>query len=339
MQQLGMGQAIHQALREEMMRDARVFIAGEGVGVSIHDNPMLPTAGLLKEFGDAEIASPVAPRHLTIEHCRVPPVEGPPAVPPGRVGGAAPGRLRTPTAGAVAAEVSRFRGLTQGKFECVSVCSSVPVNGYTSFSGTSMASPHASGVAALLWSARHQLKNRIGLSRCILSRSADPAVSPTYVTECGGTTAATRPNNLFGWGLASAWDAIHLGPDADADGIPDACDCAPADGGAYDLPGEVGGIRFDTGPDIISWNSLALEAGPGIVYDLLRGDLADLRDLGTIEDASCLAGGTSANSFEDLDLPLADGAFYYLVQARNGCGAGGWGSNSSGTARVHESCP
>ncbi len=221
----------------------------------------------------------------------------------------------------------------------VSVCSSVPVNGYTSFSGTSMASPHASGVAALLWSARHQLKNRIGLSRCILSRSADPAVSPTYVTECGGTTAATRPNNLFGWGLASAWDAIHLGPDADADGIPDACDCAPADGGAYDLPGEVGGIRFDTGPDIISWNSLALEAGPGIVYDLLRGDLADLRDLGTIEDASCLAGGTSANSFEDLDLPLADGAFYYLVQARNGCGAGGWGSNSSGTARVHESCP
>ncbi len=79
---------------------------------------------LLKEFGDAGIASLVAPRHLTIEHCRVPPVEGPPAVPPGRVGGAAPGRLRTPTAEAVAAEVSRFRGLTQGKFECVSVCSS-----------------------------------------------------------------------------------------------------------------------------------------------------------------------------------------------------------------------
>jgi pyruvate dehydrogenase E1 component beta subunit len=55
MQQLGMGQAIHQALREEMMRDARVFIAGEGVGVSIHDNPMLPTAGLLKEFGAGRV--------------------------------------------------------------------------------------------------------------------------------------------------------------------------------------------------------------------------------------------------------------------------------------------
>ncbi len=55
MQQLGMGQAVHQALREEMMRDARVFIAGEGVGVSIHDNPMLPTAGLLKEFGPKRV--------------------------------------------------------------------------------------------------------------------------------------------------------------------------------------------------------------------------------------------------------------------------------------------
>ena len=55
MQQLGMGQAVHQALREEMIRDAGVFVAGEGVGVSIHDNPMLPTAGLLKEFGPKRV--------------------------------------------------------------------------------------------------------------------------------------------------------------------------------------------------------------------------------------------------------------------------------------------
>ncbi|MCK8601348.1 alpha-ketoacid dehydrogenase subunit beta [Desulfoferrobacter suflitae] len=55
MQQLGMGQAVNQALREEMTRDERVFIAGEGVGVSIHDNPMLPTADLLKDFGVARV--------------------------------------------------------------------------------------------------------------------------------------------------------------------------------------------------------------------------------------------------------------------------------------------
>ncbi|GKT07164.1 alpha-ketoacid dehydrogenase subunit beta [Desulforhabdus sp. TSK] len=55
MQQLGMGQAVNQALREEMQRDSRVFIAGEGVGVSIHDSPMLPTAGLLGEFGPGRV--------------------------------------------------------------------------------------------------------------------------------------------------------------------------------------------------------------------------------------------------------------------------------------------
>lgn len=55
MQQLGMGQAVNQALREEMRRDPEVFIAGEGVGVSIHDSPMLPTFGLLKEFGPKRV--------------------------------------------------------------------------------------------------------------------------------------------------------------------------------------------------------------------------------------------------------------------------------------------
>jgi pyruvate dehydrogenase E1 component beta subunit len=55
MQQLGMGQAINQALREEMTRNAGVFIAGEGVGVSIHENPMLPTDGLLRDFGPGRV--------------------------------------------------------------------------------------------------------------------------------------------------------------------------------------------------------------------------------------------------------------------------------------------
>ena len=51
MQSFGMGQAINQALREEMQRDANVFIAGEGIGVGIHSSPMLPSHGLLKDFG------------------------------------------------------------------------------------------------------------------------------------------------------------------------------------------------------------------------------------------------------------------------------------------------
>ncbi|MDQ2083837.1 alpha-ketoacid dehydrogenase subunit beta [Xanthobacteraceae bacterium Astr-EGSB] len=55
MQKLGMGQAINQALREEMQRDPRVFLAGEGIGVSINDSPMLPTAGLIDAFGPRRV--------------------------------------------------------------------------------------------------------------------------------------------------------------------------------------------------------------------------------------------------------------------------------------------
>ena len=55
MQQLGMGQAVNQALREEMARDPEVFVAGEGFGVSIHASPMLPLHGLLEEFGPARV--------------------------------------------------------------------------------------------------------------------------------------------------------------------------------------------------------------------------------------------------------------------------------------------
>lgn len=55
MQQITMGQAVQQALSEEMRRDPDVFIAGEGVGVGIHESPVMPTFGLLREFGPSRV--------------------------------------------------------------------------------------------------------------------------------------------------------------------------------------------------------------------------------------------------------------------------------------------
>jgi pyruvate dehydrogenase E1 component beta subunit len=49
------GQAVNQALREEMRLDSRVFVAGEGVGIGIHSNPNFPTHGLLDEFGPKRV--------------------------------------------------------------------------------------------------------------------------------------------------------------------------------------------------------------------------------------------------------------------------------------------
>jgi dienelactone hydrolase len=70
--------------------------------------------GLLKEFGDAEIASLVAPRALVIEHSAGPRRDGPPAVDATRRKGAAPGVIAPPAFGSVRHEVERARTLATG---------------------------------------------------------------------------------------------------------------------------------------------------------------------------------------------------------------------------------
>jgi len=67
--------------------------------------------GLLREFGDAEIASLIAPRPLLIEHSSGPSVDGPPSAEKGRRLGAAPGALKPPTFDSVDQEIERARNL------------------------------------------------------------------------------------------------------------------------------------------------------------------------------------------------------------------------------------
>ncbi len=62
--------------------------------------------GLLREFGDAEVADLVLPRRLIVEASRSANVSGPPAPHDGR-GGAAPGRWAAPDTAAARAEVER----------------------------------------------------------------------------------------------------------------------------------------------------------------------------------------------------------------------------------------
>lgn len=69
--------------------------------------------GLLREFGDAEVASLIAPRRLIIEHSPVPTISGPPPSREGRRG-AAPGQWQTPEHNSVDAEVRRAEQLVAG---------------------------------------------------------------------------------------------------------------------------------------------------------------------------------------------------------------------------------
>jgi acetoin:2,6-dichlorophenolindophenol oxidoreductase subunit beta len=52
---LSFGQAINQGLDIAFSLDDRVFLAGEGVGVSIHVDPNMPTHGLLKKYGPKRV--------------------------------------------------------------------------------------------------------------------------------------------------------------------------------------------------------------------------------------------------------------------------------------------
>ena len=55
MQELTFGQAMNQALTIALEKDENVFIAGEGVGTSIHQDPNMATLGLLEKFGPRRI--------------------------------------------------------------------------------------------------------------------------------------------------------------------------------------------------------------------------------------------------------------------------------------------
>ena len=69
--------------------------------------------GLLEDFGDAELAGLIAPRRLVIEPCRVPGVDGPPVVRPGRRTTAAPGQIVVQRDESVRAEFDRARELSK----------------------------------------------------------------------------------------------------------------------------------------------------------------------------------------------------------------------------------
>ena len=65
--------------------------------------------GLLREFGDAELAGLIAPRALIVATAAVPHVDGPPPVTPQRTNATPNGKLTTPAPAAVREEVERAR--------------------------------------------------------------------------------------------------------------------------------------------------------------------------------------------------------------------------------------
>ena len=119
-------------------------------------------------------------------------------------------------------------------------------------------------------------------------------------------------------------------PDADADGVADACDCASLDPGAFAVPVEVPRTRaVGSAPATFTWDPQAGTAGPGTAYTIVTGDAAALRTDGGFASACTLRRGQSGTSLiEARPDPPPGSAFYYLVRAENTCGSGTFGDGS-----------
>jgi hypothetical protein len=83
---------------------------------------------------------------------------------------------------------------------------------YATLQGTSMAGPHIGGAIALLLDARPQLIGQVQQIINVLEQTANPSLTVTGSTSCGGIPYTTIPNNHFGYGRVDILAAVNSVP-------------------------------------------------------------------------------------------------------------------------------
>jgi hypothetical protein len=123
--------------------------------------------------------------------------------------------------------------------------------------------------------------------------------------------------------------------DDDGDGLIDLEDCAPQRDEVSAMAEEVGELPISG--STVSWTPM----GTGVTYDLTTGLLSGLLSAGDFDGASCLQADLTETTYVDpRPSPPANDGYYYLVRAKNFCGASTYGAVSDGRSRVlRNGCP
>ena len=112
--------------------------------------------------------------------------------------------------------------------------------------------------------------------------------------------------------------------DDDGDGTPNTTDCAPLDAALESPATEVQNVSVDAagGSVEIAWDSQNDTAGSATTYDVITGDVGELRTSGGYAAANCAANDHASAPFVDATAVAPGHARYWLVKACNACNAG-----------------
>jgi len=191
-----------------------------------------------------------------------------------------------------------------------SINSTVPGGGYAVYSGTSMASPHVAGTAAVVWYAYP------GLSNAQVRQSMIDTAEPLGA------------HNHFGHGLVRADLAVGVEPDPEPDPEEHELTVSSTSGGAVSQPGE-GTFTYEYGTVV----GLLAVADEGYAFDGWTGDIGTIADPNSADTTIEMLNDYSITaSFVAVDEPDPEPGTMYISDITMGfVHRGPW---TSATARV-----